>query len=575
MTHRSRFSLAAVALVLVLLAYAGRPALAQESEPAKDPQMVFLVSGVVFDEQGVPVKDALVTLSDSGGEEVVQDHTQANGRYALSLDKPIPDSLIVRIERSHFEEAKVELGSTVIQTLRSGQPVEVPEVILVRRITPAFWIATLVFAGVLVLIATGVIHNTLAALLGMAVVLGVSYLGEPINEGFFIFFFQSALAYVDWGVIFLIMGMMMVIAVVERTGIFQWMAFMAYRVSGGRMWLLVIILMLITGIASAFLDNVTTMLLMTPISVQIALALGINPLALLIPEVFASNIVGISTLIGTPTNILIGSFAKITFTGFLVNLTPGVLLALLGLIIYCLLIFREELFAGGGHGASTLLEEKLAERAQITEPGHLRKAAWVGGAMLLLFVFGEHIHLIPAVTAIIGATALLIWIRPNIEEMIEAVDWTTLVFFMALFVIVGAIQEVGLISVIAEVIGNLVGDSLLLTMLAVIWSSAILSTVIANIPFTAAMLPVVAFLSATVPGADSKVLFFCLSVGSAMGGNGSLIGASANMVTAGIADRAGFPITYAYFLRKGFPALLLTVALATLWLLLRFLVLPA
>ncbi|MGD8584090.1 MAG: SLC13 family permease [Chloroflexota bacterium] len=575
MTHRSRFSLAAVALVLVLLAYAGRPALAQESEPAKDPQMVFLVSGVVFDEQGVPVKDALVTLSDSGGEEVVQDHTQANGRYALSLDKPIPDSLIVRIERSHFEEAKVELGSTVIQTLRSGQPVEVPEVILVRRITPAFWIATLVFAGVLVLIATGVIHNTLAALLGMAVVLGVSYLGEPINEGFFIFFFQSALAYVDWGVIFLIMGMMMVIAVVERTGIFQWMAFMAYRVSGGRMWLLVIILMLITGIASAFLDNVTTMLLMTPISVQIALALGINPLALLIPEVFASNIVGISTLIGTPTNILIGSFAEITFTGFLVNLTPGVLLALLGLIIYCLLIFREELFAGGGHGASTLLEEKLAERAQITEPGHLRKAAWVGGAMLLLFVFGEHIHLIPAVTAIIGATALLIWIRPNIEEMIEAVDWTTLVFFMALFVIVGAIQEVGLISVIAEVIGNLVGDSLLLTMLAVIWSSAILSTVIANIPFTAAMLPVVAFLSATVPGADSKVLFFCLSVGSAMGGNGSLIGASANMVTAGIADRAGFPITYAYFLRKGFPALLLTVALATLWLLLRFLVLPA
>jgi Na+/H+ antiporter NhaD/arsenite permease-like protein len=467
------------------------------------------------------------------------------------------------------------LEDTAIQSLRSGQPVEVPTVILVRRITPAFWIATIVFAGVLVLIATGVIHNTLAALLGMAIVLGVSYLGEPINEGFFIFLFQGALAYVDWGVIFLIMGMMMVIAVVERTGIFQWMAFMAYRMSGGRMWLLVIILMFITGIASAFLDNVTTMLLMTPISVQIALALGINPLALLIPEVFASNIIGISTLIGTPTNILIGSFANITFTGFLVNLTPGILLAMLGLVIYCLLVYREDLFTGVGRGASTLLEGKLAERAQITEPVHLRKAAWVGGGMLLLFVFGEHIHLIPAVTAIIGATALLIWIRPNIEEMIEAVDWTTLVFFIALFVIVGAIQEVGLISVIAEAIGDLVGDSLLLAMLAVIWSSAILSTVIANIPFTAAMLPVVAFLSTTIPGADSKVLFFCLSVGSAMGGNGSLIGASANMVTAGIADRAGFPITYAYFLRKGFPALLLTVALATLWLLLRFLVLPA
>jgi Na+/H+ antiporter NhaD/arsenite permease-like protein len=316
------------------------------------------------------------------------------------------------------------------------------------------------------------------------------------------------------------------------------------------------------------------MLLMTPISVQIALALGISPLTLLMPEVFASNIVGISTLIGTPTNILIGSFANITFTDFLLNLTPGVLLALAGLIIYCLLVFRRDLLARDSHGASALLEEKLAERAQITEPDQLRKAAWVGGGMLLLFVFGEHIHLIPAVTAIIGATALLIWIRPNIEEMIEAVDWTTLVFFIALFVIVGAIQEVGLISAIAEGISWLVGDSLLLAMLIVTWSAAILSTVIANIPFTAAMLPVVAYLTATIPGAGNKALFYCLSVGSAMGGNGSLIGASANMVTAGIADRAGFPITYAYFLRKGFPALLITVALATLWLLLRFLIMP-
>jgi Na+/H+ antiporter NhaD/arsenite permease-like protein len=177
---------------------------------------------------------------------------------------------------------------------------------------------------------------------------------------------------------------------------------------------------------------------------------------------------------------------------------------------------------------------------------------------------------LPAVTALIGATALMVWIRPNIEEMIEAVDWTTLVFFMSLFIVVGAIQEVGLISFIADGIGKLVGEHLLLTMLVIIWLSALLSTVVANIPFTAAMLPVVGYLSATVPGANSKVLFYCLSVGSAMGGNGSLIGASANMVTAGIADSAGYPITYAYFLKKGFPALLITVGLATLWLLYRF-----
>jgi Na+/H+ antiporter NhaD/arsenite permease-like protein len=191
--------------------------------------------------------------------------------------------------------------------------------------------------------------------------------------------------------------------------------------------------------------------------------------------------------------------------------------------------------------------------------------------MLILFIFGERIHLLPAVTALVGATALMVWIRPDIEEMIEAVDWTTLVFFMSLFIVVGAIQEVGLISFIADVIGRLVGDNLLLTMLAVTWLSALLSTVVANIPFTAAMLPVVGFLTATVPGAESKVLFYCLSVGAAMGGNGSLIGASANMVTAGIAGGAGYPISYGYFLKKGLPALLITVTLATIWLLKRFL----
>jgi len=180
------------------------------------------------------------------------------------------------------------------------------------------------------------------------------------------------------------------------------------------------------------------------------------------------------------------------------------------------------------------------------------------------------VHLLPSVTAVMGATALLVWIKPDIEEMIEAVDWTTLVFFMTLFISVGAIQEVGLISYIASGIAGMVGENLTLAMLAVIWFSAVLSTVIANIPFTAAMLPVIGFLSGNIPGAESKVLFYCLSVGSAMGGNGSLIGASANMVTAGIAERAGTPITYMYFLKKGFPALLITVGLATIWLFIRF-----
>ena len=378
-------------------------------------------------------------------------------------------------------------------------------------------------------------------------VFAFSYLGRPLTEEMFIFEFERALHYVDWNVIFLVMGMMIVIAVVERTGIFQWLAFVAFRLSGGRVWLLMPILMVIAGVASAFLDNVTTMLLMTPITVQISLALGISPLMLLVPIVMASNVVGISTLIGTPTNILIGSYANISFSAFLTNLTPGVILAMVGLVAYSLFTYRHELRAAGE--ASPLLMEKLAERARITESDHLKKAGVVGAAMLVLFIIGEQFHLLPAVTAIMGSTALLVWIRPDIEEMIEAVDWTTLVFFMALFMVVGAIEEVGLVSLIADAIGKMVGDNLLAAMLAVTWMSAFFSMAIDNIPFTAAMLPVVGYLSGTIPGAGDKILFFCLSVGAAMGGNGSLIGASANLVTAGIAERAGYPITYMTLLK--------------------------
>jgi Na+/H+ antiporter NhaD/arsenite permease-like protein len=559
----------------VLLALIGRGSQAEEPLPA-------LLSGFVLDRQGQPVREAIVTLNvghanpDQGQGEakpLAEAITQPDGRYALVLPEAFPDDLAVHIERPHFAGTGIDLSTGAVEALRAGTSVVLPDAVLRRRITAAFWVATVVFLVVLVLIASGKLHNTLSALLGASVVFAVSYLGHPLVEDLFIFGFQGALRYVDWNVIFLIMGMMIVIAVVERTGIFQWLAYQAYRLSRGRLWLLLPILMVVTGVASAFLDNVTTMLLMTPMTVQIALAMGINPLALLLPEVMASNVVGISTLVGTPTNILIGSYAGISFNDFLVKLTPGVLLALLGLIIYCELVYRKELKVAGGGSLSPVLLKALAERGRITEPDHLRKAGVVGAGMIVLFVTGEQIHLLPAVTALIGATALLVWIRPDIEEMIEAVDWTTLVFFITLFICVGAIQEVGLISLIADFIGRLVGDSLVLAMLVVVWFSAVLSTAIANIPFTAAMLPVVGYLTLTIPGAESKVLFYCLSVGSAMGGNGSLIGASANMVTAGIAERAGHPISYVYFFKKGFPALLVTVALATVWLLLRFLML--
>lgn len=530
------------------------------------------IYGTIVDSQEQPVAEAEVTLLPPAEDDegpLSQALTQENGSYALPVEGKIPAVVILKVDRAHFQSHSRELTADQVQVLQNGYSLTLEPLAVERKITPAFWIASAVFLGVLFLIATGFLHNTLASLAGVAAIFGISYLGGAFDPSLYIFNFHRALGYIDWNVIFLIMGMMIVIAVVENTGVFQWLAYFAYRASGGRMWALLPILMLITGVSSALLDNVTTMLLMTPFTVQIAIALGISPLALLMPEVFASNVIGVSTLIGTPTNILIGSFAEISFNDFLTNLTPGVLASFLGLTVYSWLTYRKDL--NQAKTGSPVLLEKLQERGRITNPAALKKAGWVGLGMLVLFVFGEHVHLLPSVTALMGATALLVWLQPDVEEMIEAVDWTTLVFFMSLFMVVGAIQEVGLISLIAGSIGNLVGESLILAMVVLTVMSAVLSTIVANIPFTAAMLPVVGFLSSTVPGAEGKVLFYCLSVGAAMGGNGSLIGASANMITAGIADRAGYKITYQYFLKKGFPALAITVTIALGWLFIRFL----
>jgi Na+/H+ antiporter NhaD/arsenite permease-like protein len=314
------------------------------------------------------------------------------------------------------------------------------------------------------------------------------------------------------------------------------------------------------------------MLLMTPISLQIGLALGINPLALIIPEVLASNVGGISTLIGTPTNILIGAYAGIGFSDFLINQTVGVVLALVVMAGYVLFHYRQEWRKQSG-GISPRLYAMLEENARLEDP----QALWKSGLVFLLvmvgFVIGERYHVVPAVPALVGATVLLIWLKPDVHEMIKAVDWTTLVFFMALFVVVGAVQEVGLISLIATGMSRLVGENVVLAILMIVFGVGTLSIGIANIPLAASMLPVVEFLTGSIPGAGSQVLYYALSMGAAMGGNGLLVGAEANLVTAGITRQAGSPISFAEFLKVGLPVTYLTLAAGCLWLLLRFVVL--
>jgi Na+/H+ antiporter NhaD/arsenite permease-like protein len=399
-------------------------------------------------------------------------------------------------------------------------------------------------------------------------VLGISLISGAIGEELFIVGFEQAIEYVDFDVIFLVLGMMIIVGTIERTGIFQWMAYQAYRLSGGWIWLLAVILMLLTSVASALLDNVTTMLLVAPITIQIALTLEVDPLSLLIPEMLASNVGGISTLIGTPNNILIGSYADLGFNDFLRNLTPGVLLVQVALTLYVILVYRKR-YQAASKMASPALLARLKENARITQPDILRKVGGVFVGILLLFVLGEQVHLVPAVTAMIGAAVTLLVVRTDVEEMLQVVDWATLLFFIALFMVVGAIQEVGLISFIASGIHHLVAGNLLAATLVTIWATALLCLLIPTIPLTAALLPVVGFLSQNLPGAG-KVLFYSLSMGSALGANNSLIGAANNMVTAGIAERAGYPITYRRFIKVGFPAAVLTLIVGTLWILIRF-----
>jgi Na+/H+ antiporter NhaD/arsenite permease-like protein len=537
------------------------------------------LTGRVADPQGEPVKDAEVHLvvggdvgEGDGEHSAPAAESQADGSFVVDLPADTIgqiDHLTIELSRPHFRPVTWEASAEEIASLNRGESVRLPDLEMERRVTAGFWVASITFALILLIIALERLHNTMAALLGAAIILSTTYVGGAINPDLFVFDFEQALEYVNFDVIFLVMGMMIVIGVIEETGIFQWLAYQSYRLSGGRAWLLVTILMIITAVASALLDNVTTMLLMTPMTIQIALALGVNPLSLLLPEVLASNVGGISTLIGTPTNILIGSYARLSFNDFVRYLTPGVVLAMVVLIGYVLLRYRKQFFTRS-EGLSQSLLDMLRESGRITQPEKLKKAGVVFVVMITLFVVGESIHLVPAVTAILGAVAMLLWVAPDVEGMLKVVDWTTLMFFIALFIVVGATQEVGLISMIAVGISSVVGDSLTTGILVLVWSGALLSGVIANIPFTAAMLPVVGFLTRTVPGAANNVLYYGLSIGSAMGGNSSLIGASANLVTAGISERAGYKITYVEFVKIGLPAMILTVGVGVLWLFIRF-----
>ncbi|GAB6192704.1 ArsB/NhaD family transporter [Desulfocastanea catecholica] len=448
------------------------------------------------------------------------------------------------------------------------------EIQMQRTTGPAFWIAAIVFVLAYILISFELLHRTMAAMLGASTMLVISYTFGTLNPEYHILSYESAIKAMDMNVIFLLMGMMIIVGILKHTGIFQWCAYKCYQLARGNIFLLAVILMAFTAFASAFLDNVTTMLLLTPVTIQIAVSLGITPLALLIPEILASNIGGTATLIGDPPNIMIGSYANLTFVEFVQNLAPTCALVMVLLFVFSKYVFGKEFNKAKVDDIQQFIVELRAEY-KITDATLLGVGMVVMAIVVALFLTHGIWHMEVSIAALFGASLLftfgLLTKKINMLELIEKdIEWTTLLFFMFLFILVGGVEETGLLDIVADWVLYLAHGNLVTSICLILWVSAIMSAFVDNIPFTATMLPIVAYLTQVIPGAESGVLWWALAFGACFGGNGTMIGASANVVTLGIAESAGHPVRFFQFMKAAFPFMLLSVGVANVWLLLAY-----
>ncbi len=501
--------------------------------------------------------------------------TEADGTFQviLSLPRGTVDrsTLQLRLFKPSYKQKVITLDKGRI--LSSGDEHTIKEDFEIeRRQGPAFWIATVVFILAYVLISFELLHRTLAAMLGAALMLVVSYTAGTLNPEFHILTYERAVQSIDMNVIFLLMGMMIIVGILKHTGVFQWCAYKCYQLARGNIIILAIILMSFTAVASAFLDNVTTMLLLTPVSIEIALSLGINPLTLLMPEVLASNIGGTATLIGDPPNIMIGSYAGLTFIDFVKNLAPVCGIVMVILFVYAKFVYNKEYKKAHVTDIQAFID-KLRQEYQITDSNLLTVGLIIMSIVIAMFLTHGFWHMEVSIAALFGAALLftygLITKKVDLLELIEKdIEWATLLFFIFLFMLVGSVEEAGLLDIIANWVLHLSHGSLVISVCLILWVSALASAFIDNIPFTATMLPIVAYLTKVIPGAESGVLWWALAFGACFGGNGTMIGASANVVTLGIAESAGHHISFIGFMKQAFPFMIISVAIANVWLLL-------
>jgi Na+/H+ antiporter NhaD/arsenite permease-like protein len=425
------------------------------------------------------------------------------------------------------------------------------------------WVAVVIFVIAYVLIATEKINRVAVALGGASVMLAIG--ATDAEHAFF-----SEDAGIDWNVIFLLMGMMLIVGVLKQTGLFEYLAIWSAKKARGRPFPVMVILLVVTAVVSAALDNVTTVLLVAPVTLLVCERLGVPAVPFLIAEVLASNIGGTATLVGDPPNIIIASRSGLSFNDFLTVLAPFVLVVLVVLLVLCRVMFRS---------AFRYDAERVERVMALREADAIRDRRLVvisvGVLVVVLAAFGLHtvLHLEPSVVALLGGLLLLALSRLNATEVAKDVEWPTLVFFAGLFVMVGALVATGVIDTLAEAAIGAVAGKLWPATLLLLWASAGLSAIVDNIPYVATMSPIVAELVQAEGGLDkAQVLWWALAIGADLGGNATAVGASANVVVLGIADRAGHHISFWTFTKYGLIVTVISVALAVPYLWLRFFV---
>lgn len=415
-------------------------------------------------------------------------------------------------------------------------------------------VSVIIFIVVIVAIMSEKVHRAVAAITGSVLLVLLKVLS-----------IDACISYIDFNTIGVLIGMMLFVAVVKNSGVFEFIAIKAAKLAKGDPWKIMMFFMLITAVLSAFLDNVTTVLLIGPMTIAITRMLKIDPVPFLMTQILASNVGGTATLIGDPPNIMIGSAANLSFMDFVINLGPIIIVILTITIICVYFIYGKNLIVD-----ETAMQEvlKLDERKAVKDAPLMRKSLIMTALIALGFLFHSTLQIESCIIALTAASIILLIGKQDVDEIIAGVEWSTIVFFTGLFIVVGGMVEVGIIDKLAHLLMDVTEGHMVLTMLVILWISAIMSSILDNIPFVATVIPLI--LTMEQSGLDVMPLWWAISLGACLGGNGTLIGASANVVLSGISNKHGYPITFLQYLKIGYPMMILSVMLASIYLVVRF-----